>query len=69
VSETVCITCCATVGEPYRLNRLDDGQICPTCRERVLASLPPIFPSAPVPQEVADTEAAVRDPEPPPSAS
>ena len=33
------------VGEPYRLNRLDNGQICPTCRERVLDSLPPVLPA------------------------
>ncbi len=32
------------VGEPYKLNRLDNGQICPTCRDRVLESLPPILP-------------------------
>jgi len=44
VAEPVCITCGESVGEPYRLNRLQDGRICPTCRDRVLAALPPIFP-------------------------
>ena len=34
-----------SVGEPHRLNRLDNGQICPTCRDRVLESLPPILPA------------------------
>jgi len=35
------------VGEPHRLNRLDNGQLCPTCRDRVLDSLPPVLPALP----------------------
>lgn len=46
--EPVCFTCGLQVGEPHRLNRLDNGQICPTCRVRVLESLPPVLPSRPV---------------------
>jgi hypothetical protein len=45
VTDAVCFTCGMHVGEPMRLNRLDNGQICPACRERVLASLPPVLPS------------------------
>jgi DNA-directed RNA polymerase subunit RPC12/RpoP len=48
VKEPVCFTCGLQVGEPHRLNRLDNGQICPTCRDRVLESLPPVLPSQPV---------------------
>jgi len=35
------------LGEPLRLNRLDNGQLCPTCRDRVLDLLPSIFPDLP----------------------
>ena len=45
VTDTVCFTCGMHVGEPMRLNRLDNGQICPACRERVLAALPPVLPA------------------------
>ena len=47
MTEPVCFTCGLHVGEPYRLNRMDNGQICPTCRERVLESLPSILPALP----------------------
>ena len=47
MTDTVCFTCGESVGEPYRLNQLEDGRICPTCRDRVLAALPPLFPSRP----------------------
>ena len=47
MADPVCFTCGESVGEPYRLNRLEDGRICPSCRDRVLAALPPIFPSRP----------------------
>jgi hypothetical protein len=35
------------LGEPLRLNRLDNGQVCPTCRDRVLDLLPSILPDLP----------------------
>lgn len=41
----VCITCGLEVGSGTLLNRLTNGQICPTCRERVLDSIPPALPS------------------------
>ena len=44
---TVCFFCSLPVGEPARLNRLGNGEICPTCRDRVLATLPPLLPKAP----------------------
>jgi hypothetical protein len=44
-SAPVCITCSLPVGEPLRLNHLPSGQACPTCRDRLLAALPPIFPA------------------------
>lgn len=40
----VCITCGLSAG-PVQLNRLQNGQTCPTCRDRVLDSLPAILPS------------------------
>ena len=41
-----CITCGLPVGEePLRLNRLENGQVCPSCRDRVLEDLPPALPS------------------------
>jgi hypothetical protein len=44
MAQPVCFTCGMAVGEPHKLNRLDNGQICPTCRDRVLDSLPSILP-------------------------
>lgn len=41
----VCITCGLPVGEPLRLNRLHNGQVCPSCRDRVLDAIPPALPS------------------------
>lgn len=43
--QPVCITCSLPVGDPPRLNRLGNGQVCPSCRDRLLESLPPIFPN------------------------
>ena len=42
---TLCIHCGLPVGDPPQLNRLRNGQVCPACRERVLASIPPALPS------------------------
>jgi hypothetical protein len=44
-SETVCITCGLPSGDPPRLNHLPGGQVCPACRDRLLATLPPLLPS------------------------
>jgi hypothetical protein len=43
--EPVCIACGCPTGPLPRLNRLPDGRICPTCRERLLDSLPPVLPA------------------------
>lgn len=46
--ETICFTCGlptgAAPGAFPRLNTLGSGQPCPTCRDRLLESLPGIFP-------------------------
>ena len=41
----VCFTCGLPAGETPRLNTLPGGQVCPTCRDRLLESLPPLLPS------------------------
>ncbi|HTF90419.1 MAG TPA: hypothetical protein VK843_18525 [Planctomycetota bacterium] len=41
---SLCITCGLDAGPSNHLNRMEDGRTCPTCRERLLASLPPPFP-------------------------
>jgi DNA-directed RNA polymerase subunit RPC12/RpoP len=46
-SKTLCITCGIQVEETTQLNRLPNGQICPTCRERVLDSIPAPLPRGP----------------------
>ena len=38
---TTCMTC---GGPAERLNRLEDGRRCPSCRDRHLAMVPPILP-------------------------
>ena len=69
MAETICFTCGEPVGEPFRLNRLDDGRICPTCCERVLHSLPPIFPSREESEEPIVVDPVNRDVDEPPKAS
>ncbi|MDZ4771803.1 MAG: hypothetical protein SGI72_01575 [Planctomycetota bacterium] len=44
-ASTVCITCGLAVGSGTQLNRLNNGQTCPTCRDRVLDSIAPALPS------------------------
>lgn len=45
--DPVCIACGQPTGPRPRLNRLSDGRICPSCRDRLLDDLPPILPSPP----------------------
>lgn len=47
-SPTLCFTCGLTVTEPPQLNHLPNGESCPACRDRLLDSLPPLLPSAPL---------------------
>ena len=44
----VCITCGLEVGSGPQLNRLSNGQVCPTCRDRLLDSIPSALPSLPM---------------------
>jgi hypothetical protein len=46
IPTSVCITCGLATGEVAQLNRLPNGQICPTCRERVLDSIPAALPAS-----------------------
>lgn len=43
--QPVCFTCGQPIGEPPRINELADGEPCPSCRDRLLDSLPPLLPS------------------------
>lgn len=43
-TQSLCFTCGQEVGSPPRLNRLENGLPCPTCRDRILAFLPPALP-------------------------
>ncbi len=70
--QPICFACGQLVGEPHRLNRLDNGQICPTCRDRVLDSLPPILPALPrvrTPDVPTQVDPLDEDSEDPPAAS
>lgn len=42
--DPTCFTCGLPAGDLPRLNRLDNGAVCPTCRDRLLEMLPPLFP-------------------------
>lgn len=44
--EPLCFACGRPTGPGPRLNQLPDGRTCPTCRDRLLDSLPPVLPSA-----------------------
>jgi hypothetical protein len=43
---TLCIHCGLSAGHPPRLNRLEDGRVCPACADRLLMSLPPALPGS-----------------------
>lgn len=43
--EPVCIACGSPTGPLPRLNHLPDGRVCPSCRDRLLDSLPGALPS------------------------
>lgn len=43
---TLCIHCGLSAGNPPRLNRLEDGRVCPACADRLLMSLPPVLPAS-----------------------
>jgi len=43
-SQSLCFTCGQETGDPPRLNRLENGLPCPTCRDRILAYLPAPLP-------------------------
>lgn len=43
--DPVCIACGQPTGPGPRLNRLPDGRTCPSCRDRLLETLPPVLPS------------------------
>ena len=44
--QPVCIACGQATGPKPRLNRLPDGSPCPSCRDRLLETLPPVLPSS-----------------------
>ncbi|MCB9916233.1 MAG: hypothetical protein H6828_13980 [Planctomycetes bacterium] len=60
-TETICFTCGQPTGLEEggfpRLNTLRSGQPCPTCRDRLLESLPGILPGA-QPEEVDERDLA-----------
>ena len=45
--QPVCFTCSQPIAEPPAINQLENGETCPTCRDRLLDSLPPLLPSQP----------------------
>lgn len=59
--EPVCFTCGHTTGGTLRLNCLPSGQTCPTCRDRLLECLPPIFPSEEAELEEIEAEAEAEE--------
>lgn len=66
VPEILCFHCTQAVGDPPRLNCLADGEVCPACRDRVLAALPPALPGygradAPPEGERESTDEGARD--------
>jgi hypothetical protein len=77
--EPLCFTCGLPIGDPFRLNHLPGGQVCPSCRDRLLDSLPAPFPRRqhqPDPAAQGDPDLAYDEPEtgeawggPPPGSS
>ena len=57
--ETLCFQCGLPAGE-MRLNHLPNGKVCPTCRDRLLDSLPAPFPT-PVSRDAEEAEPRTED--------
>jgi len=45
--QPVCFTCSQPIAESPAINRLENGDFCPTCRNRLLDSLPSLLPRRP----------------------
>ena len=58
--QPVCFTCSQPIAEPPAINKLENGETCPTCRDRLLDSLPALLPS----QVVAVDEESSEEPYP-----
>ena len=64
---SICIQCGHSTDHTKRLNRLEDGRVCTSCRDRLLELLPPMLPTmsyAEVEEPVAPT-----DPDPGPESA
>ena len=59
--QPVCFTCSQPIAEGPAINRLENGDFCPSCRNRLLDSLPSLLPS---PQGVENEDAVGDDPYP-----
>lgn len=70
---TLCFTCGLPIADPPRFNHLPSGRPCPTCKDRLLESLPPLLPAEPAettepgqqlqaPEELRSVESAGRGP-------
>ena len=57
--ETLCFQCGLPAGE-MRLNHMPNGKVCPTCRDRLLDSLPAPFPT-PVSREAEGAESGTEE--------
>jgi len=45
--EPVCFGCGQPTGPFPRLNRLPNGRVCTSCRDRLIETVPPALPAAP----------------------
>ena len=59
---TICITCGQALGEVPELHRLSDGSPCPSCRDRLLETLPALLPGSPEPVAQGEDDLVERDP-------
>ena len=44
-SQVMCFECGQRVQDPPVVHELPDGESCTSCKDRALASLPPLFPT------------------------
>lgn len=60
-SNTLCFSCGQSVVEVDRINRMEDGEPCPACADRLLQSMPPLLPGfrhGPAPRQESDPTTA-----------
>jgi len=54
--DVFCFQCGHAIGDPPKLNELEDGTPCASCSNRVLDAMPTLLPAEPLPEPQAERQ-------------